>query len=72
MTGGLDKVKAGMDTVVDELGPVHPVLLLEVGVEARLNVVHDGLPAVVVVDEVTKARRVNDSEAESHAALLDV
>lgn len=72
MTGGLDKVEAGMDTVVDELGPVHPVLLLEVGVKARLDVVDNRLPAIIVVDKVTEARRVNDSEAESHATLLDV
>lgn len=72
MTSGLYKVEAGVDTVVNKLGPVHSVLLLKVSIETRLNVVDNGLPAIVVVDEIAKSRRVNDGETKTYTALLDV
>lgn len=53
MTRRLDEVDASVDAVVDELGPVDAVLLLEVGVESGLDVVDNGLPA-------TRTVRTND------------
>ena len=41
-----DKVQASVHAVVDHLLPVDAVLLLEVGVEPRLDVVQDRFPAV--------------------------
>ena len=69
---GLDKVKAGMDAVVDELVAVDAVLLLEIGVEASLDVVQDRLPAGRVVDKVSEARCVDDSQLQADSALLNV
>lgn len=45
MAGRLDKVQARVDAVVDYFLSVDAVLLLEVGVEARLDIVENGLPA---------------------------
>ena len=45
VTGRLDEVETGVNTVVNNFLPVDTVLLLEVRVETRLNVLHDGLPA---------------------------
>lgn len=45
MACGLDEVEASMDTVVDDLCSVDTVLLLQVGIEARLDVFDDRLPA---------------------------
>lgn len=45
MTSGLDEVKARVNTIVDDLLSIHAVLLLQVGIKPRLNVLHDGLPA---------------------------
>jgi hypothetical protein len=45
VTSGLDKVEAGVDTIVDNFLTVDAVLLLEVGIEPRLDVLEDGLPA---------------------------
>lgn len=45
MTGGLDEVQASVDAVVDHLLAVDAVLLLEVGVEAGLDVVENRFPA---------------------------
>lgn len=45
MASGLDKVDTGVNTIVDQLQPVDPVLLLEIRVKAGLNVVNDRLPA---------------------------
>jgi hypothetical protein len=72
VTGGLDKVDAGVNTRVGHLETVHTVLLLEVEVIARLNVVEDGLPALLVVDEVAETGRVDNGKLEANTVLLDV
>jgi hypothetical protein len=41
----LNEVETGMDTIVNNLQAVDTVLLLEVGVETRFNVIENGLPA---------------------------
>lgn len=46
MAGWLNEVKTGMNTVVNNFLPVYAVLLLQVGVEAALNVLNNGFPAV--------------------------
>lgn len=72
MTGGLKKVETGMDSIVGQLGSVDSVLLLEVGIESSLDVLDDGLPAVVVVDEISVTWSVDDGETKTDAILLDV
>lgn len=47
VAGGGDKVQAGVDTGVGDLAAVDSVLLLQVGVEAALNGLQDGLPAMI-------------------------
>lgn len=42
--GGLDKVDAGMDAVVDDVHAVNLVLGVEVGVKSLLNVLHNRSP----------------------------
>jgi hypothetical protein len=46
VTSRLQEIDACMDTVVYNFLAVDPVLLLEVGIEARLNIVEDWLPAI--------------------------
>jgi hypothetical protein len=55
VTRRLDKVDASVHAVVDELGAIDAVLLLEVGVESGLDVVDNGLPAIRTVrpDDLT-------------------
>lgn len=72
MSSRLNKVQASMYSVVDELLPVDSVFLLEVSVKARLYVFEDGLPAVIVVDKVTKAWCVDDGEPQLDAVFLNV
>ena len=45
VTGRLDEVQTGVNTVVNDFLPVDAVLLFEVRVEAGLDVLHDRLPA---------------------------
>lgn len=45
MSSRLDEVEACMDAVVHDLAPVDTVFLLQVGVEARLDVLNDRFPA---------------------------
>lgn len=72
MPGGFDKVEAGVNPVVDELVPVDAVLLLEVRVEARVDVLEDGEPGLRVVDKVPEAWGVYDGQFEADARLFDV
>ena len=72
MTRGLDEVQARMDAVVSHLLPVDPVLLLEIRIEASLDVLDNGLPALVVVDIVTEPGGVDDRESQADAILLNV
>lgn len=46
MTSGLDKVQAGVHTIVDNLLPVHAVFLLQIRVKTRLDVLNDRFPAI--------------------------
>lgn len=69
---GLDEEDAGVDPVVDNVHPVDLVLGIEVGIEALLNVVHNGTPRLVVVDKVAEAGSVDNGQAKAHASLLNV
>jgi hypothetical protein len=68
----LDEVKASVNTVVDHLLTVHSVLLLEICIEASLDVFNDRFPAVVVVDKITETGCINNGKTQSHAIFLDV
>lgn len=72
MTGRFNKVQTGMNSVIDHLHPVDPVLLLQVRVEPRLDVVEDRLPALFVVDKVSVTGRVDDRQAQADSILLNV
>jgi len=60
VTGGLDEVDDSVDTVVDNVHAVDLVLSVQVGIEPLLNVLDNWIPRLIVVDEVAKARCVND------------
>lgn len=72
VAGGLDEEDDGVDAIVDDVHAVHLVLLVKVGVESLLNVLNNGFPRFVVVDEVTKAGRVNDGQPQADAIFLNV
>lgn len=69
---GLNEEHASVDTVVHNVHAVNLVLGIEVSIETLLNVVDNGPPRLVVVDEITKARGIDDSKAEPDTGLLDV
>lgn len=69
---GLNEVDAGMDAVVHNVLAVDPVLSLQIGVKALLNVLDDWSPRVIVVDKVTESGSVDDSQAEANTVLLDI
>lgn len=45
MTCRFNEVKTRMNTVIHHLGPVDPVLLLQISVESCLDVIQDWLPS---------------------------
>ena len=72
MAGRLDEVDTGMDAVVHNVHAVDLVLSFEVGIESLLDVLDNWPPRVIVVDEVTEARGIDNSQAQADAILLDV
>jgi hypothetical protein len=61
MSGRLNEVDTGVHSVVNQLEPVDTVLLLEIGVEARLDVVDNWFPAMPRVSFArSPSRNVND------------
>ena len=62
MSSGLDEIDAGMDAIIDDVHAIDLVLGIEVGIEALFDVLNNRAPGVVVVDKVSKAGSVDDSE----------
>ena len=68
----LEEVDASVDAVVNDVHAVDLVLGIEVGVEALLDVIDDWSPGLVVVDEVSESRGINNSQAKTDAVLLNI
>lgn len=72
MTGRRNEVQAAVDAgILDVPLALRRELFAEVGAVLVFDVLDDGVPAAVVVDEVAVAGRVDDVQAEAHAVLLD-
>ena len=77
MTGGLNEVQTGMNTVIKYLLTVDLVLVFQIRVESCFNVLNNRLPAVenhenrsrakyedipiIVIDKITKTRGIHNS-----------
>lgn len=72
VASGLDEEDASVDAVVNDIDTVNLVLSIEIGVKALLNVVDNGAPGLIVVDEVTETWGVDHGEAEAHTSLLNI
>lgn len=46
VTGRLDEIQTSMNSVVYDFLPIDAVLLFQIRVEPRLNVIHDRLPTI--------------------------
>lgn len=68
----LNEVDTRMHTVVDNVHTVDLVLGFEVGIKSLLNILDDGTPRIIVVDEVSEAWCINDCQSESDAVLFNV
>jgi hypothetical protein len=69
---GLDEEEAAVDAgILDVALALGRELLAQVGGVLILDVLDDGVPAAVVVDEVTVAGGVDDVEPQTDAVLLD-
>jgi hypothetical protein len=72
VASGLNEVYNSVDAVVYDVHAVDLVLRLEVGVETLLNVLDNGVPRFIVVDEVAESGRVNNSQPQTDTVLLNV
>ena len=68
----LDEVDACVNAVVDNVHAVDLVLSFEVCIKSLFNVLDDGPPGVVVVHKVTKARCIDDGQAQTYTVLFNV
>lgn len=57
MASGRNEVETSVDAIVDNLLAVHAVLLLEIGIVARLDVLDDGIPAASHVTNEPRTER---------------
>lgn len=72
VSGGLDEEEAAVDAgVLDVALALGRELLAQVRGVLVLDVLDDGVPAAVVVDEIAVAGGVNDVEPQADAVLLD-
>lgn len=72
VSGGLDEEQAAVNAgVLDVALTLSSELLTEVGGVLVLDVLHDGVPASVVVNLVAVSRGVDNVKAQSHAVLLN-
>lgn len=72
MSSGLDEVNAGVDAVIHDVHPVDLVLGVEIGIESLFNILDDRVPGLVVIDEVTKTRGVNNGQTEANTVFLNI
>jgi hypothetical protein len=62
MASRLDEVDAGMNSVVDDVHAIDLIFCVQVGIEALLNVIHNWSPRLIIVNEITKTRGINDCQ----------
>jgi hypothetical protein len=62
MASWLNEVHAGVNSVVNNVHTVDLVLSVQVGIKALLNVVHNWSPGLIIVDKISKARGINNSQ----------
>ena len=72
VASGLDEVDASMHAIINNVHPVNLVLGVQVRIESLLDVLDDWPPRIIVVDEVTKARGIHHSQAETDTVLFNV
>lgn len=72
VTGRLNKVNAGVDSVVDDVAAVNLIFGLQVGIETLLDVLNDGAPRIVVVHKITETGGVNNAQTQTDTILLDI
>jgi len=72
VTRGLDEEEAAVDTgILDVALSLSSKLLAEVGGVLVLDVLDDGVPAAVVVDQITVARGIDNVQPETNTIFLD-
>jgi hypothetical protein len=62
MASRLDEVYASMNSVIDNVHSVDLVLSIQISIEALLNIIHNWSPRLIIVNEISKARGINDCQ----------
>ena len=72
VASGLDEINARMYAVVHNVHAVDLVLSVQVCVETLFNVLDNWTPGSIVIDEISKAWRIHNSQSKADTILLDV
>ena len=72
MSGRLDEIHASMDAIIHNVHSIDLVFSIQVCVKSLLNVLDYGIPGFIIVNEVAKARCVNNSQAKTNTILLNI
>lgn len=71
MTKRRDEVEAAVYSIVNNVSAIEPTLISQESLKLLVAVLNDGLEAVTVVNSVTEARRINDSQSQFDASLFN-
>jgi len=72
MSGRLNEVDTGVDSVVNDIHSVNLILGFQIGVKTLLNVINDWAPRLIIIDKVPESRGIDNSEAKANAILLNI
>ncbi len=72
MSSWLNEVHTGMNTIINNIHAIDLVFSIEVCVEALLNVINNWAPGFVVVDKVSEAMGIHNSQTQTNAIFLNV
>jgi hypothetical protein len=62
MASRLNEVNTGVDPVVNDIHAVDLVLSVQVCIETLFDVIHNWSPRLIIVNEVTKTRGINNGQ----------
>lgn len=72
MSCRLDEIYTCVYTVIHDVHAVDLVFGVEIGIEARFDVLDDWAPRIIIVDKVTESRGIHHGQTQADAILFNV
>ena len=83
MSGWLNKIDTCMNTIINDIRPMRFILSLKIRIKSGLDAFKNRLPTslatkkrvwwpILIIDEITESRGIDDIESQSNAIFLDI